>query len=65
MIGTYSQKNYLDRSLGAIGDNKKYELDSVKYDSKDTDADIIKNRLSSLRNKGTISFVEDRKQYLN
>jgi hypothetical protein len=44
-VGTYSQNNYLDRSLGAIGDHKKFELENMQHDLKDKDAEVIKKRL--------------------
>lgn len=58
MVGSYAQQNYLDRSLGAIGDHKKYELADMQHDLKDKDADIIKKRLETLRTKGNLSYVE-------
>lgn len=45
MAGTYTREDYLDRSLAAVGDNKKYKLDYLKLDLKDTDADIIKKKM--------------------
>jgi hypothetical protein len=60
VVGSYSQNNYLDRSMGAIGDHKKFELDSLQYDPADKDAEIVKKRLESLRNKGTIGFGDSR-----
>jgi hypothetical protein len=34
-MGNYAQKNYLDRSLGAIGE--KYDLSTIDADIKDKD----------------------------
>lgn len=50
-MGEYAQKNYLDRSLGAIGDHKKYQLDSNTIEVQDKDADVIKLKLNSMRNR--------------
>jgi hypothetical protein len=58
VVGSYAQNNYLDRSLGAIGDSKKFELDSLQYDPNDKDAEIVKKRLEYLKNRGTISLSD-------
>lgn len=50
-MGEYAQKNYLDRSLGAIGDRKKYELETNSPEVKDKDVDVIKMKLNSMRSR--------------
>lgn len=61
-MGTYAQNNYLDRSMGAIGDHKKFELETLQFDSPDKDAEIVRKRLESLKNRGTIG-MNDSRQY--
>jgi hypothetical protein len=57
-MGEYAQKNYLDRSLGAIGDRKKYQLDSHSPEVKDKDVDAIKMKLNSMRNRSVLTSVD-------
>ena len=55
--GGYGQEKYLDRSMGAIGDHQKYELESVNKDLRDKDADVVRHRPESLRGQNR-SFIQ-------
>jgi hypothetical protein len=48
--------------MGAIGDHKKFELETLQFDTPDKDAEIVKRRLESLKNRGTIG-MNDSRQY--
>ena len=54
-MGDFAQKNYLDRSLGAIGE--KYQIDKVDKDLKDDDVEVIKGRIKNIRHKGNMSTI--------
>lgn len=54
-MGDYSQKNYLDRSMGAIGE--KYQIDRVEKEVKDEDVEVIKSKLQSIRHRGNLSTI--------
>ena len=52
--GGYAQEGYLDRSMGAIGDNKKYDLDSVNRDLVDKDKDVVRQRLDVIKHSKSV-----------
>jgi hypothetical protein len=53
--GKYAQQNYLDRSLGSIGDRNHYNFGNLHNEVKDEDSEAIKNRLEAI--KGKVSLI--------
>lgn len=58
MLGDYAQQHYLDRSLGAVGNHEKYQLDNLNLGSDDKDVDIIKTKLTNMRNRNNFSTIQ-------
>jgi hypothetical protein len=52
--GKYAQQNYLDRSLGSIGDRNHYNFGNLHNEVKDEDSEAIKNRLEAIKGKITL-----------
>ena len=55
MLGDFAQQNYLDRSLGAIGE--KYQIDRVDREVEDEDVDVIKSRVKNMRGRANLSTI--------
>ena len=49
MTGDYTHKNYVDRSLGAIGERKVDHRNLIEREDKSSD--FVKHRVESLRNR--------------
>ena len=45
MSGDYAHNKYIDRSIGAIGDNKKINLSEMLEPVNDEDKDIVQIKL--------------------
>lgn len=49
--GTYAHQQYIDRSVGAIGENRKINLTQMSDKVNDEDSDVVKMRLENLKNR--------------
>lgn len=47
--GTYAHHKYIDRSVGAIGENRRINLTQMSDKVNDEDTDLVRARLENLK----------------
>lgn len=49
--GNYAHQQYIDRSLGSLGDPKKVNMTQIHDKVEDEDSEVVKTKLEHLKNR--------------